>query len=179
VRLLNLLTAIVIFPSIPALAQDKPQVDYASALETMKDLVGGTVDQTTKDGRCVISVSVDRAKVDSDFTKLQKIGLLNPDITQTFMNTHRNPAPIAMATQLAVMTIISKYKTTAIDKCAFVANLLVPDEFGNAKPIALFGFGFDRQLFDKINWDNFENSNLPKVSYQYKQTAWTTAHFLD
>lgn len=154
-------------------------IDYAQAMTTMTELVGGGVETGTTNGQCVVSITVDRGKVNRDFQKLQTIGLLNPDISQTFINTHQNPAALAMATQLTVMAIISKYRTTAMDKCAFVASFLITDEYGQEKKQVLFGFGFDRKLFNKINWENFENSNLPKVSYQYQMSSWASAHFMD
>lgn len=163
-----------------ARAEDTPApVDYAQAMTTMTELLGGGVESETKNGQCVVSVTVDRGKVNRDFQKLQTIGLLNPDISQTFINTHQNPAALAMATQLAVMAIITEYRTTNMDKCAFVASFLITDEYGQVKKQSLFGFGFDRKLFNKINWDNFENANLPKVSYQYQSSTWASAHFMD
>jgi len=165
----------------PAPAEDKPSapVDYAQAMTAMTELVGGGVESETKNGRCGVSITVDRGKVNRDFQKLQMIGLLNPDISQTFINTHQNPAGFAMATQFAVMAIINEYRTTIIDKCAFVASFLITDEYGQEKKQSLFGFGFDRKLFNKINWDNFENSSLPKVSYQYQLSSWALEHFMD
>jgi hypothetical protein len=85
-------------------------------MTTMTELVGGGVETETKNGQCVVSVTVDRGKVNRDFQKLQTIGLLNPDISQTFINTHQNPAALAMATQLTVMAIIFEYRATTMDK---------------------------------------------------------------
>lgn len=163
----------------PALGEDKPAIDYAQVITTMGELVGGGVEKETKNGQCVVSITVDRNKVNRDFKTLQALNFLNPDISQTFINTHENPAAMAMATQFSVMAIITQYRTTNIDKCAFVALFLITDEYGHEKKQSLFGFGFDRKLFNKINWDNFDNSNLPKVAYQYQSSSWALAHFMD
>jgi hypothetical protein len=103
-------------------------VDYAAVLSMMSDLVGGSVETKTSAGQRVVSVTIDRNKVNRDLEKLQALKLLNPDISQTFVATHQNPASIAIATQLAVMAVIVEFRTHATDKCAFVAYFLVPDD---------------------------------------------------
>lgn len=153
--------------------------DYAAVLSMMTELVGGSVETKTDSGQRVVSITVDRNKVNRDLEKLQALKLLNPDISQTFVATHQNPAGLAIATQLAVMAVIVEYRTHATDKCAFAAYFLVPDDYGQQQKIPLFAFGFDRALYNKINWENFDNSNLSKVARGYKMSSWATAHFLD
>jgi hypothetical protein len=161
--------------------EEKPAsaTDYAAVLSTMAQLVGGSVDAKTESGQRVVSVTVDRNKVNRDFEKFQALKLLNPDITQTFIATHQNPAALAIATQLAVMAVIVEYRTQKTDKCSFVAYFLVPDDYGHQQKIPLFAFGFNRALYNRINWDNFDNTNLSKVAHGYKLSSWATAHFLD
>jgi hypothetical protein len=167
--------------STSAQAEEKPasSTDYAAVLSMMAELAGGSVDAKTESGQRVISVTVDRNKVNRDFEKFQALKLLNPDITQTFIATHQNPAALAIATQLAVMAVIVEYRTQKTDKCSFVAYFLVPDDYGHQQKIPLFAFGFDRALYNRINWDNFDNTNLSKVAHGYKLSSWATAHFLD
>lgn len=166
--------------STSAQADEKSaDADYAAVLSTMTKLVGGTVEAKTESGRRVISITVDRNKVNRDFEKFQALKLLNRDITQTFIATHQNPAALAIATQLAVMAVITEYRTEKTDKSAFVTYFLIPDDFGQVKKIPVFAFGFDRALFNRINWDNFDNSNLSKVAQGYKLSAWANAHFMD
>lgn len=177
--LVGFLIAALMMPS-PVSAEEKLSTsDYAGVLSMLSDMAGGSVDAKIQNGQKVVSITIDRDKVDRDFKKFQALQLLNSDITETFINTHQNPAPLSIATQLAVMAVIVEYRTQKTDHCAFVAVFLVPDDYGQLQKIPVFAFGFDRALFNKINWDNFDNSKLSKVAYQYKTSSWAQAHFLD
>jgi hypothetical protein len=166
---------------VPVQAEEKSgdAVDYQAVLSMLTELVGGSVNTKTESGQRVVSITVDRSTVNRDFEKLQALKLLNPDISQTFIATHQNPAGLAIANQLAVMAVIVEYRTQKTDKCAFVAYFLVPDDYGHQQKIPLFAFGFDRALYNRINWDNFDNTNLSKVAHGYKLSSWATAHILD
>jgi hypothetical protein len=179
VRFLFSIAALLFAASAQAEEKLPSADDYANVLSMMTELVGGAVETKTDSGRRVVSITVDRNKVNRDLEKLQGLKLLNPDISQTFVATHQNPAGIAIATQLAVMAVIVEYRTHATDHCAFVAYFLVPDDYGQQQKIPLFAFGFDRALYNKINWTNFDNANLSKVAHQYKMSSWATAHFMD
>lgn len=180
-RILITLLIATFLISTCAQAEENPAKpdDYSAVLSMIADLVGGSVNAKTEVGQRVVSITVDRNKVNRDFEKLQALKLLNPDISQTFIAMHQNPAGLAIATQLAVMAVVTEYRTQKTDKCAFVAYFLVPDDYGQQQKIPLFAFGFDRALYNKINWDNFDDSNLSKVAHGYKLSSWATAHLLD
>ena len=41
------------------------------------------------------------------------------------------------------------------------------DDLGNARRELAFSFSFSRDLYLKINWDNFEYFKLPVVAHQF------------
>jgi len=43
----------------------------------------------------------------------------------------------------------------------------------------VLSFGFDRALFEKIEWNNFEVFNLRLVAPEFQFSQWTQAHFDD
>lgn len=56
------------------------------------------------------------------------------------------------------------YETESIDKIYFLINGPFQDKYGNLSWKPIVAFDFDRELFNKINWKNFLNSDLLKVA---------------
>jgi hypothetical protein len=161
-------------------AAEETEGNEQAALHMLADLVGGgVVAKGDAAGQRIVEVTIDRNRVNQNIDMLQRLKLLNPEITQTFINLHPNIAGITIATTLAVMAVITEYRTQKTDKCSFVATFLVADDYGQKQRIPLFSFAFDRALYNRINWDDFSDANISKVSKGYRMSAWAAAHLLD
>ena len=122
---------------------------------------------------------MDFKKIISNIDALKGMGLLNNDLSQTFVNLHPNRPVAAIATFAAVMTIIAEYRTEQTDQANFVVFLNIPDVYGKIQVQQLFSFDFNRKLFDRVNWDNFETANLAKIAPHFKFSPWLVEHLFE
>lgn len=59
----------------------------------------------------------------------------------------------------------SLYDENAVaDKCLFIQTITIIDDYGNDKTIPALSYNFTRDIYKKINWDNFPNQNMIKVA---------------
>ncbi|NLU09429.1 MAG: hypothetical protein GXW90_00515 [Tepidanaerobacter acetatoxydans] len=54
------------------------------------------------------------------------------------------------------------------DKITIIAKGPFDDGYGNYNWVPLISFEFTREIYDKINWDNFVSQNLVKISQNVK-----------
>jgi hypothetical protein len=119
-----------------------------------------------------VEIYVNKNQVLSHFKKLQDLGLFNPDITQTQLNE----APILSSTIIgmyfSVVIIPYIYRTTNSDYLFFNLNLITPDSYGKDETQLCVPFNFSRELYNKINWDNFDTPNILKVVPNLIYSPW-------
>lgn len=108
---------------------------------------------------------------------LQSQGVLNPDISQTFINAYPHSVCIVFAQMASVMNIMDAYSNTSIDKADFSIFLEVTNDYGERIKKPVFTFSFDRKTYNRIHWDNFQMSKLPKVGLRFRYTPWATANY--
>lgn len=143
--------------------EDKAKM-MASLLETM----GLKQTVSTSGSLCKVVTDADQAEIVKAVPVLQKLDLLNQDMSKGDLMRAPTKTTFAMALQLAPVQIKTLYDTnSSVDKCSFVHNIISQDDYGNSKKDVLFSYQFDRSTYNRINWDNFKSQNLVKVSKNF------------
>lgn len=119
-----------------------------------------------------ISVTCDQKKFLVEMPALQKLGLINPDITQTQLNSTPDLYATGFLLMMTDSLIQPLYRDKKVGTTTWDAGLVVPDLYGNTKREKVFSFKFTRKLNDRINWDNFSATNLPKIAPEFRTTPW-------
>lgn len=119
-----------------------------------------------------IEVLIDQATALQAIPLLQKGGMLNPDLTQTFINVHPNAVTLVLATTMTALELNDAYTNSNIDQAEVEGIMLKVDDFGHKQRVPLFSFWFDRSIFSKIDWNNFEPGNIAKVSRHFQYSEW-------
>ncbi|MCQ8277541.1 peptidoglycan-binding protein [Acetobacteraceae bacterium KSS8] len=70
---------------------------------------------------------------------------------------------------IATLVVHAAYgdQDAKLDRCRFAFNAFTRDLYGRDQEKPLFAFGFDRALFDRINWTAFDPANLPRVAQDF------------
>lgn len=110
-------------------------------------------------------VYIDQNKILKNISKLQKKGIIDRNLTNTEISFYE--------TQLVAMTSIP-YITQVIknlyhsnnknDQIHIISYLLTTDLYGNNIKLFCYSFNFNRQLYQKINWQNFQANNIVKIA---------------
>lgn len=137
-------------------------------------------EQTLATGnRALLTISCDEAKVIANIPDLQAIGLLNPDLTQGYINTHHLSLTGNTAMTAAEMALMISYQENpSLDDLRVEVTIGATDDYGNSAPHLAFSFGFDRATYARINWDKFDRSKLPNVSKRFVFSPWYKAGVL-
>jgi hypothetical protein len=158
-------------------AEDQP--NNSAALSNFLSWVGGKVETSTDKNPGKITLTLDQAKAIENWKVFQKIGLLNEDFDQSYVNSHRIAITMVISLGGAMFAVLAQYRDTKIDKTNFAVYAQLTDLFGHDQTQLLYSFGFDRALFNKINWDKFETANLMKVAPGFTISPWLKAHMSD
>jgi hypothetical protein len=158
IRKLVAVFLLILYSGVARAENEEP--DWSSALENYLSVVGGAVDVASEKSPTKVTVTIEQAKVLENWKFFQKVGMLNQDFDQAYINTHKNLVTMVVSMGGLMGAIIKEYKTTKIDKATFYANLRVIDMYGQEQKQVLYSFSFDRALFNKINWMNFQAANL-------------------
>jgi hypothetical protein len=143
--------------------EDKAKM-MASLLETM----GLKQTSNTSGSSCKIVTDADQAEIVKAVPVLQKLDLLNQDMSKNELMRKPTKTTFAMALQMASIQIKTLYETnSSVDKCFFVHNILSQDDYGNNRKDVMFSYQFDRATYSKINWDKFKSQSLVKVAKNF------------
>ena len=154
---------------VPAFADNS--ADHTTLQQELHSFgVNETIDWNVKPRK--VAIYLDQQRVISSIPNMQEMGLLNPDITQTTINLYPNAISITVATEMAVLKTIDAYSHSGIDEAVFSISLVVSDEYGHEQTKPLFSYRFNRALNNRINWDNFQIGNLPKVALGFRYSNW-------
>lgn len=151
----------------------------SAALGSFMDVIGGSTETKSEPGQRVISIVIDRNTVNGELSTLQRLGLINPDMNQTYFRAHENLLSFVVSLQASTMAVIAEYRAEKTDRSLVNVFFLVPDDYGQKQKQQAYSFTFDRALFNRINWDNFDNSNLPKVAHEFQYSPWARANFMN
>lgn len=129
--------------------------------------------QTAKTGALTrVQVECEQQKIIDNFPLLQKLGMMNPDITQTQINMMPSALSSVFLEEITATLIHPLYQSTDAQETSWIGGLIVADAYGHMKSHAVFTFRFTRALDGKVNWDNFNDANLPKIAPGYTLTPW-------
>ncbi|MHC2108363.1 hypothetical protein [Methylobacterium sp. CM6246] len=144
--------------------EDKAKM-MSSVLEAMGFKQSNAI---TNNSSCKIIVDADQAEVIKSVPVLQKMDLLNQDMSKGELMRAPTKTTFAIALQMAPIQVKILYDTEPVaDKCFFLYNLISQDDYGNTKRDILFSYKFDRAIYNKINWDKFKSQSLVKVSKDF------------
>lgn len=161
-----------------AQAEKMSPADSQQVVKAFTEMVGGSVDVKDEGNQRTIMLVVDREKIYEKRQFIQNIGLLNKELTETFLRTNKNAISLVLASYGAQFSVISEYENTSkADNVLLYAYAVVPDLYGQKEKQLLFSFRFTRAIYNKINWDNFDSSNLSKITKNYKMSAWMMGQF--
>jgi hypothetical protein len=115
-----------------------------------------------------IVVVIDREEFLTHVDMLKKLGILNPDMTQTFVNGH----PLALSmyfSMLAMEQVIQNAysRNGKLDGANFVSSAQYADDLGQDQTEIMYSFKFTRALYNKVNWDKFKAESLSKIAPQF------------
>ena len=117
---------------------------------------------------CKIVVDADQAEIVKSVPTLQKLDLLNQEMSKGELMRAPTKTTFAMALQLAPVQIKTLYDTNSTaDRCLFQHNIISQDDYGNTKKDTMFSYRFDRATYNKINWDKFKSQSLVKVAKDF------------
>jgi hypothetical protein len=99
---------------------------------------------------------------------LQKLGMLNQELTQADINTKSTMLAVAFVMQMAPVVAKEIFENNSrANICSIVLNLREPNVYGHMVDDKILSYSFDRATFKKIDWDHFEATNMPAVAHEF------------
>lgn len=129
---------------------------------------GFTTSTSIDHGPCRVTSTLDKQAFLQKVPALQALGMLNPDLTMADINT--KPAMLAAAFAMQMTPVVTKEtfeNNPSVNICSFVVNLKEANVYGHTVDDNILSYSFDRATFDKINWDQFDATNMPKVAQRF------------
>ena len=148
-------------------------VDFLGDAKDGFATVGVSADLRKGSGRDKVVITLDQTKVIAAVPMMKEGGLLNPEITQTYVNTHQVMVCGVVAITSSQAAMIQLYKTQKdVDNIDVSIVINYPDDYGNDKQEKLISFSFDRALFQKINWEKLQPAKFMKIAPAFKFSQW-------
>ena len=178
-KLLLALVMPIVFLSTVELAQSddrsKDNLDTADNAVTVNVVFGRFGFLSNPDvspTSCKVEMQLNQATFIEHIEELKALGLLNSDITRTAVNLMPNTLSMAFAMQMVPAATKEIFeRNNNVNRCEFFQKVTTIDDYGNDKSIMMFSYWFTREVYKKINWDNFPAQNMPKVApkFQFSQ----------
>lgn len=164
--------------AVPYISQaDDTANSWETAISALKN-TGCEVSTHEVSGVTNVGVSCDRDTIVKEIPALKDAGFLNPDITQTQINTAPNMICSVYVLEAVVAIIHPLYESSQkLNKSHWSVALKLPDDYGNIQDQVMYTFDFNRALDKKINWDNFQTFNLYKVAPNFHLTQFGSSVF--
>ncbi len=116
-----------------------------------------------------LSVFINQKTVMHSMRALQKAGYLDRNLTQTEASFYPSLLPASLSMRYTIDILKNIYvKNANADVIHINAYLLSFDLYGNNEKAICYSFDFNRELYKKINWKNFQISNLKRVAPNFK-----------
>jgi hypothetical protein len=129
---------------------------------------GFTTEASIDHGSCQITGTTDKQVFLEKVPVLQKLGLLNQDLTETDINMRSNQLALGFTMQMTTVATKETFeKNPSIGTCSFVMNLKEADVYGHPTTVRMISYSFNRAIFDKIDWLHFIPTNMMKVAQQF------------
>lgn len=121
----------------------------------------------------VLEIISDGNTILENIDELKKKNLVNPEVTQTFINTYPILAAsyvTALGTGYIIHNIYFIYDQ--LNDLKVKVYLLWNDQYGTPQKHLIYTFNFDRRIYEKINWVYFRPENLKTVVPNFHYSAW-------
>ena len=142
--------------------------DLQAVLMTVK--VTEKVDQAKIPPQIVIML--DRNAVVASLQEKEQAGLLNPIFTWGYIDAHKNSLAIVTGLVHSAMELDEAYQDTHMNRSHVQVVMVLPNDYGPSQKIRLFSFDFNRILYDKIDWEHFDPTDIPKVVPKFQYSPW-------
>lgn len=159
--------AILIFFSKNALSID----DFESVTKSFRWL-GALIEVQTLDKVTEINLRLDENQFLASIPKLEELGILMPDVPEKKINVMPVIYAEGMARMIAASVLLHIYKDNTINQVKFNCYFLTPNDYGDVEEKLMSSFFFNREIYNKIDWSNFNAKNLDKVALKYRLTDW-------
>jgi hypothetical protein len=163
--------AIVVVASQTSRANPRPSLDDLQAV-LMTVGVTETIEWAKTPRQ--IAIILDRNAVIASLRGREEAGVLNPVFTAGYINTHKNSLVIVTGLVHSAMEVDDAYRNTNINQSHVLVVMMLADDYGHQQQIPLFSFGFDRAMYNKIDWEHFDPANIPKVALNFQYSPWAT-----
>jgi hypothetical protein len=122
---------------------------------------------------CVIESTLIEADYLSSIPMLKKVGILNPDITQTYINMKPRLLESAFVLEMAPNVVRSVFDEDArVTACQSRQILSDVDDYGNDRKRLMFSYEFDSATYKKVNWDKFDPRKFRNIASGFKFEIW-------
>jgi hypothetical protein len=119
-----------------------------------------------------LDIRINENKLLAAIPALQQAGLLNPDLNQTAINLMPISLSSVLAQEISLAALMSMYQDPQVNQIHVTSYLEMPDDYGNMESHLMHSFSFDRKLYRRINWQNFQPDKLAKVAPGFKYSRW-------
>lgn len=120
-----------------------------------------------------LDIVVDQQQAIDAIPSMQKIGVINPDITQTeidLMPVTHSLADIGLAATTNILSYI--FQNSYIYQLHVDTFLSYTDDYGHYVKVPCYSFDFDRDLYNRIDWNNFSGDNLIRIAPNIDFSSW-------
>ncbi|ARB91293.1 hypothetical protein [Legionella longbeachae] len=112
-----------------------------------------------------LSVYIDQNKILKNSSKLQKKGIIDRNLTNTEISFYDTQLAAIASIPYVTQVIKNLYDlNNKKDQIHIISYLLTTDLYGNKIKSFCYSFNFNRQLYQKINWKNFQSNNIVKIA---------------
>jgi hypothetical protein len=140
---------------------DKISIASAEAVLSMM----GCKEELATGTTATLTITCDQEKVIAAMPSLKQMGIINPDLTETAMNVLPLSLTGVVLTETYAAAIPAIYsEKTAINSLRVIGAITSADTYGNVASHVAMSFGFDRSLYQRINWEHFDVRNIMKVA---------------
>ena len=142
---------------------------FSSPAEVKKQpFYGQSLGITHNFSKQTLSIYIDQSKILKIIPRLQKAKLVESNLSYTEASFYETQLS-AMISLLYITKIIQDLYSSnpKNDQIHVVSYLLSPDIYGNNSKTFCYSFKFNRQLYQKINWKNFQPNNLVNIALDF------------
>lgn len=116
-----------------------------------------------------LSIYIDQNKILKNIPYLQKTGIVDTNLSNTEAGFYATELAAQVSIPYVTKIIQKLYSSNVkVDQIYIMSYLLATDSYGNNTPSFCYSFTFNRQLYQKINWKNFQANNIVKIVPDFK-----------
>lgn len=119
-----------------------------------------------------LNITANQQTLLSSIPSLQALGALNLGMQNASISSHPISYAGAASLHFASLILPFVYKNNSAQNTHVNMYLDSPDDFGHLQKHLIMSFDFNRELFDKVDWNNFPPENLTKIAPNFKLDSW-------